>query len=95
MTDYVHYEDIPKAERKQLAKEELKKSTSVRLWNGLACGMGGGVGISISNSAFPDQADWPGQLILGIIFCVGLSVLFHEAVVKPKIIRLVEKRKNS
>ena len=95
MKEYVYYEDIPKAERKQLSKEECKKNKSVYLWSAFAGGMGAGVGIYISNNTFPDKSDWLGQLILGIMFCAGLSVLFLEAVVKPKIIRLVEKRKNS
>ena len=56
--------------------------------------MGLGVGWVISDNAFPDTDAWPGRLILGLMFGVGLSVLFHEAVVKPKIIKLVEKRKN-
>ena len=95
MEKYVYYEDIPKAERKQLYKEEFKKNKSVLLWSAFASGMGVAVGIYISENTFSDKSNWLGQLILGIIFCGGLSALFCEAVVKPKIIRLVEKRKNS
>jgi len=95
MEKYVYYENIQKAERKQLYKEEFKKNKSVRLWGALAGGMGAAVGIFISMNIFPDKSDWLGQLILVIIFCGGLSALFYGALVKPKIIRLVEKRKNS
>ncbi|MFP4381756.1 MAG: hypothetical protein ACLFUS_14745 [Candidatus Sumerlaeia bacterium] len=94
MKEHIYFEDIPKVERKQLAKEEFRKNASVRLWSALACGMGVAVGVSVAGNTFPDRSDWPGQLLLGLTLCVGLSVLFHEALVKPKIIRLVEKRKN-
>jgi hypothetical protein len=95
MKDYIHYEDIPPAERKQLSKDEFRKNTPTRLWSALAAGMSVGFGIVVGCNAFPDRSDWPGMMIFGIVFCGGLGALFYEAVVQPRIIRLVERRKNS
>ncbi len=95
MSVYIHYEDIPRPERKQLSKEEFRKDRATRLWSALSVGISFALGFEVSSNSFPDKSDWPGRLIYFVLFCVGLSALFHEAIVKPRIIRLVEKRKNS
>jgi hypothetical protein len=91
MKEYVHYEDIPKAERKRLAKEEFKKDHSVRLWQALTSGLGTGVSVAISGIIFPDKADFPKRLILGTLICSGFVVFLYQAAVKPRIKHLVER----
>ena len=95
MNDYIYYEDIPKKERKELIKEEFKKHTSVRLWNALVGGFSVFMALTVSRAYFQDEAGSPIRLIVSIPVTIGLILLFHQAVVQPKIIRLVEKRKNS
>ena len=92
---YIYYEDIPKKERKELRRMSVKKNFSIRIWNGISVGMAILIANSIASASFPDPNDFAGRLILGILIAVGLAVIFYSAVVDPKIIRAIEKEKNS
>ena len=92
---YIFYEDIPKEEQKELRKKAVKNNFTIRLWNVCLVLVSMLIATSVAKAGFPDRNDFIGRLILVVIIVTGLIVLFFTAVVEPKIIRAIEKEKNS
>ena len=89
---YIFYEDIPKEERKELRKQTVKNNWSIRIWNGFSGALAIFIGYTIANGCYTESSE---KLIMGVLLTAGLAVAFYTSIVEPKIIRSIEREKNS
>lgn len=76
-----------------MEKEILKKDWRTSQLGGLCGAMGTILGLAVSKVYFPEGYGLE-KLTLGALTAAGLCAIFHLAVVRPRIIRQVERKAN-
>jgi len=82
--------ELSKAEMKALRKTVFRQNPKIRAWSAFVGGFSVLVGMMIARGSFPDNNDWVACLILGAVLSGGFSVIFTQAIVEPRMTRVIE-----
>ncbi len=77
-------EPLP-TDRKALRRAVLRQNQTIRAWSAFGNGFAVLVGCSIAKGVFPERSDWMGLVVLAAVLSAGFAVVFHQALVEPRI----------